>query len=88
MSCLLISSQQLTSILQQEMAACHFCLELLSDFNTIVDQIKLIIRLITLTLQQDRTRETNERLQMLRSHLVEQNENIRSGAAALKRDAI
>ena len=58
------------------MAACHFCHELLSDFNTIVDQIKLIIRLITLTLQQDRTRETNERLQMLRSHLVEQNENM------------
>ena len=53
---------------------CHHCRALLEDLALIVDKIHLVVRLIQLTMDMEPTEETDEKLDMLRCHLVADSE--------------
>ena len=61
------------------MAACHFCKTLLEDLALILDKIQFIIRLLRLTIDMEPSEENplweiDERLDLLRHHLVDSTE--------------
>ena len=49
---------------------CRFCAQLLEDYSKSADTIQLILRLFKLTLDQDQTIKTANRLAILRSNFI------------------
>ena len=49
---------------------CQHCTQLLGDYAKLVDNLQLILRLFKLTLEQNQSIKTAERLTMLQGHLI------------------
>ena len=55
---------------------CRLCAQLLEDYSRLADNIQLNLRVIKLTLDQEQTIQTAERLTILRGHLIENSKTL------------